>query len=484
MREFWSGFFGSLTGVAAGIVILGAAGAFLAAVTATALVRDAQNPILAAQPDASVWIEVDLRAVLVDDARELNAQPISTPQASAFDVTRALYRAADDPRVAGAMILTGGGSIAPGHAEEIAAVSRRLASTGRSVFGYVEADGRDALYAYLAGAGAGEVWAAPLAAFSALPDGGGGTGLSASDSAIIEAASRLRAMGPEQMRAALSDGPISASEALEAGLIDRIGSEVELRARLAQGSRDLVVGVDDYLAAPSRGGGAASLALIEVNGFIQSGAHSGQGRVGAARAVEAITAAARSDSVRAIIVRISANGGAAAASDQIASAIMAAQRRGKPVIALVGSAAMGWAYHAIAPADRIITPGAAQLGQLGQARSRLPRALSAAAAETAPAPSGSLDSMRYAWLVEGVADARGLPLGAVETLARGQGWSGAQAVRLGLADQVGDLSDAVAAARERAGMAPDEPAVLGRYPPPPTRLQAISARLVPAPASR
>jgi protease-4 len=61
----------------------------------------------------------------------------------------------------------------------------------------------------------------------------------------------------------------------------------------------------------------------------------------------------------------------------------------------------------------------------------------------------------YRRFVEQVAAARGLSVGDVEAVAGGRVWTGRDAQRLGLVDQLGDLQGAVAAAAERSGLGED-----------------------------
>jgi protease-4 len=61
----------------------------------------------------------------------------------------------------------------------------------------------------------------------------------------------------------------------------------------------------------------------------------------------------------------------------------------------------------------------------------------------------------YVRFTEGVAAARELPIEKVREIARGRVWSGADALSLGLVDQLGGLKDAVAAAVRLAGLEPE-----------------------------
>lgn len=55
-------------------------------------------------------------------------------------------------------------------------------------------------------------------------------------------------------------------------------------------------------------------------------------------------------------------------------------------------------------------------------------------------------------LVIQVADGRKLPVEEVRKVARGRVWTGQQALQLGLVDALGGLEDAIALAKEKAGL--------------------------------
>ena len=66
----------------------------------------------------------------------------------------------------------------------------------------------------------------------------------------------------------------------------------------------------------------------------------------------------------------------------------------------------------------------------------------------------------YDLFVERVAAGRNMPREAVEGIAEGRVWTGAQGKELGLVDELGGLSNAIAMARERASLAPDVPVII------------------------
>ena len=70
----------------------------------------------------------------------------------------------------------------------------------------------------------------------------------------------------------------------------------------------------------------------------------------------------------------------------------------------------------------------------------------------------------YRSFKERVASARHMAPDQVEEVARGRVWTGEQAVKVGLVDQVGGLSDALDVVRQRIGLRPEDPVELVALP--------------------
>ena len=72
----------------------------------------------------------------------------------------------------------------------------------------------------------------------------------------------------------------------------------------------------------------------------------------------------------------------------------------------------------------------------------------------------------YADFTGKVAEGRGIPVARVREIAKGRVWSGADAKRLGLVDELGGYPVALRLAREAAGLAPDAAVRVREYPQP------------------
>jgi len=448
MREFWFGVFGSMLGVLAGVAIIAVIAVFGFAAVITPVLQGAGVADPTFSGDRDHVLEIDLRTG-GDDPDILTA-------------LEAIHRARTDPAITGALIHVGGDhALAFAHGESLSRALAALSRTGKPVAGFLEDTGGAGLSAYLAVAGADDLWASPLAVIS--PEVSrplDRAALARTGDRIVTLIAEARSLPRERVAARLQSGPLGAAAALEAGFVDRLGSSATLRAEFltaAGGPQPAqLISAHAYLQARTASAAADRIALITLDGALTS-AH-------AARIVEALDSAVQEDEVRAIVLHVQSKAGSAAAAHEIADAIMRVQARGTPVIALAGAAATGPAYYAMAPAERIVTPGLAALVGLGQADSRLPAALSEVSDGPPPGPAVEVEQARYAATLEQVAGARDLPLARVAALGRGQLWSGEEAVAYGLADAVGGLDEAVSQARSLSGLAADEPVALVRRP--------------------
>jgi protease-4 len=198
---------------------------------------------------------------------------------------------------------------------------------------------------------------------------------------------------------------------------------------------------------------------------------------GAASVVEQLERAAKDARVKAIVLRVDSPGGDAVASDLIWRAVMKAREK-KPVIASMGDYAASGGYLAAVGAETIVAEPSTLTGSIGvfvlkpefsgllgklaihrdaQARGQVAEVTSLAKPWT-PAERAAVEKQvdaTYANFLDRVAQGRRLPKAEVEKLAAGRVWSGQQALDRKLVDRLGGLADALALARERAGLAPD-----------------------------
>jgi len=124
------------------------------------------------------------------------------------------------------------------------------------------------------------------------------------------------------------------------------------------------------VAALSQGGGLESLgskiALVRVEGVI-TGASQGflGGGASSERLVMVLRRVARDKSVKAVVLRVDSPGGSAAASQEIRDEILRVKQAGKRVVVSMGDVAASGGYYVSCSADRIIASPGTLTGSIG-----------------------------------------------------------------------------------------------------------------------
>ena len=199
-----------------------------------------------------------------------------------------------------------------------------------------------------------------------------------------------------------------------------------------------------------------SLVTVEENNFMgeQDGTQTLSGDIAAN-----LDQVRQDDKIKGVILLVNSYGGTPVAGDEINKAV---RRLGKPIVAVVRSAAASAGYLAIAGSDRIFVSEYSDVGSIGVTQSYLDetkkdakegltyvplvaglykdagnphRALTPAEKAMAQA---DLDKVRQIF-INTVAAQRHLPVAVVTKLADGRTFLGAKAVSLGLADELGDI---------------------------------------------
>ena len=197
-------------------------------------------------------------------------------------------------------------------------------------------------------------------------------------------------------------------------------------------------------------------------------------QAGAETVVQALRRAETDRSIAAVIFHVETPGGSALASDLICREVRRLRER-KPVVVLMGGQATSGGYYVSASAHHIVARPTTLTGsigiwggkfvlaglyaKLGLAREAVQRgAMSGLYSETAPFSEEERERVRrnlgqlYVRFKSLVAEGRGMTAEEVEEVARGRVWTGAQALEVGLVDQLGDFGTALAKAKELAGL--------------------------------
>jgi protease-4 len=215
--------------------------------------------------------------------------------------------------------------------------------------------------------------------------------------------------------------------------------------------------------------------------------------------------------VKAVVLRADSPGGDPLPSDLVAEAVRLLKEAGKPVVVSQGDVAASGGYWISMDGSRILTTPVTVTGSIGVISGWLwDDGLSTKVGVTAESvqrgrhadlyseiglpmlggvprrPMNDEELARtervirdmYGQFVQAVARGRGLDPAAVDSVAQGRVWMGADAIARGLCDQVGGLSDAIAEARRLAGIPEGRDVELVEYPPRPlVRLPKLGPQL-------
>ncbi|MBW0019355.1 MAG: signal peptide peptidase SppA [Mycobacterium sp.] len=336
---------------------------------------------------------------------------------------------------------------------------------------------------------------------------------------VWQAVAEARNVDAGGLDALANRAPLLRDDAVQSGLVDRIGFRDEAYARIAE-----LVGVegispedsdDDEDTPPrlylTRYAGAArsrlappvpsipgrrgkpTIAVVTVEGAIVNGRGGPQFLPvgGSTSGGDTIAAALREvsadDSVSAIVLRVDSPGGSVTASETIWREVQRVRKRGKPVVASMGAVAASGGYYVSMGADAIVANPGTITGSIGVITGKLVvrdlkdrlGVVSDTVRTNANADAWSIDEpftpeqrahqeaeadLFYTDFVERVADGRNLSIEAVDVVARGRVWTGADALERGLVDELGGLRTAVRRAKVLAGLDEDTEVRLVSYP--------------------
>lgn len=346
---------------------------------------------------------------------------------------------------------------------------------------------------------------------------------------IITNIASSRKLPAEKVTAAIDAGPLTARQAKELGLIDRVAYEDEIESALARkhegktlkvtrnyGKKkrdtdfsgfagmikmmELLMGVEQ----PKRRSSSPKIAVIYARGMITTGKSqsdfwSGETAIGSDTMIKAIRDANKDAAVKAIVLRVDSPGGSALASDLMWHQLELVQ---KPFIVSMGDVAGSGGYYIAMGADRIFAdPGTITgsigvvggkfaleglFGKVGITTDVISRGKNSGVLSTT---SGFTDSERaamqrllndiYDQFTTKAAQGRKMEKDKLEKLARGRVYTGNAAVKLGLVDELGSLEDAIAFAIKQAGLKPDEKIERLNLPKPVSPLESLLGPLDP-----
>jgi protease-4 len=269
--------------------------------------------------------------------------------------------------------------------------------------------------------------------------------------------------------------------AVKTGLIDGLAfmDQYELKLKQAMGNKEEglhIITLEDYkkyAKKKSLQSDEAKIAVIFAQGEIFYG-EGGPDIIGQYIINEALIKAREDDRVKAVVLRVDSPGGSALASDIIWREVVLTKQE-KPVIVSMGNVAASGGYYIAAGADRIFAepmtitgsigvfgtvPNISQFAddiginaeQVGTNKNAVDYSLFEPMGDEFRAVLRESIENTYRTFLERVASGRQLSLAEVDSMAQGRVWSGNDAQRLGLVDDLGTLDDAIIAAAEMAGV--------------------------------
>lgn len=324
---------------------------------------------------------------------------------------------------------------------------------------------------------------------------------------IVAGSAEDRGIVPETFRALVDQAPFSAAAAEEHKLIDRIGYLDEARAAALSAAGDTAPKLADTngaaafmdiaayaraVRATDKDDDGAVVALIYGLGAValaesENDPVFGSLVMGADTVAQAIRDAVEDPDVRAIVFRVDSPGGSYVASDVIWREVRRARDEGVPVIVSMGNVAASGGYFVAAPATAIVAQPGTITGSIGIVAGKMVLTglwdkvgvawdgvkaganadMWTANEDFSPAAWASLQSMldrAYEDFTGKVAEGRGLSNDEVLAAAKGQVWTGEDAMALGLVDALGGLRKARDLARDAAGIDPGKAVRFKMFP--------------------
>ena len=314
---------------------------------------------------------------------------------------------------------------------------------------------------------------------------------------LVRAIADGRKKSEDEVRALIDQGPFTPDEALRVGLVDDLAYADQVDD-LAFGGKSLTrLEAEDYASVTARSLGlnrGPRIAVIYATGVIASGRGGYDplsGNVlGSDTIIKHIREARKDASVRAIVVRIDSPGGSATASDAIWRELVLTrdEKKDRPLVVSMSDLAASGGYWIAMASPYIVAQPGTLTGSIGVITGKFVTGgvyeklganidgvsfgknanIASPARPFSDSERAKIEAMMqdtYDEFVEKAAQARNMPPEKLDAVAQGRVWTGRQAKAIGLVDELGGLSHAIAAAKQRAKIAADADVEVVVYPP-------------------
>jgi protease-4 len=328
---------------------------------------------------------------------------------------------------------------------------------------------------------------------------------------LVETIATGRHLEAAKVKELIDQGIFTPNAALKAGLVDfvvyasrmedelkkavKADENLKIVANYKKKKKEEITSIFDLMKAlsgekPKKATGKKKIALVYETGEITTGKSSEGGLFGgksqgSTTIAKLLRKVADDADVKAVVVRIDGPGGSATASDLIWQETIRLKEK-KPVISSMSSVAASGTYFTAVAGTKIYAEPGTLTGSIGVIGGKLvtETLMKKLGVNTEFIGRGKLSGVEldrpftpeerkilidmvedtYRDFKSKVAQCRGMTFEKVSELAEGRVYTARQALKLGLVDEIGTMHDAIAAAKQAAGLKPDEEVEIVQYP--------------------
>jgi protease IV len=276
-----------------------------------------------------------------------------------------------------------------------------------------------------------------------------------------------------------TQGNLSAVDALNKKFVDKILYPDQVKQELIKiGAEEKAgsfrkIGIGEYsdIAAAKEKNSEQKIAVLYAQGTIVEGG-SEPGQIGGDTFSETIAELRRNKNIKAVVLRVNSPGGSATASDRMQRELKLLSKE-KPLVVSMGNVAASGGYYISANASRIFAQPNTITGSIGVIGLQLNfqklasnqgltwdvvKTSKFADSATVSRPKTKEElaiaqkfvNQIYDEFLDRVAEGRKIPKDKVNEIAQGRIWSGTEALKIGLVDELGGLQESIAYAAKQA----------------------------------
>lgn len=273
----------------------------------------------------------------------------------------------------------------------------------------------------------------------------------------------------------------NANDALKYKLVDSLIYKDELLSNIKNRlgideKKDIAsISILKYAGKPKVDASENEVAILYAYGDIVDGEGT-SGQIGGDKISRELRALRNDDKVKAIVLRVNSGGGSALASEIIWREVELTKKV-KPIMVSMGDYAASGGYYIAAAADSIFAEASTLTGSIGvfglvpnfqklmntklgisfdQVNTGKYSGLMTSPDDPLTAEERSIIQMQvndtYQVFMKRVSDGRNISVAQVDSIGQGRVWTGAQALKIGLVDKIGNTQSAIFAAANKAGL--------------------------------